>query len=135
MTPEVQSFGGLRENTIVNDGVDWAAQTIEAKSETHLEDDQGGGGSAIIRCFEFGLNPVAFHEAKPTKQDLFNWASRAIEMKLWQDGLKVMDEVNPRITVNEKKGTFSIFVGAKPQKGHILREQPQTLKQLVHGNT
>jgi hypothetical protein len=150
-TPEVQKFGGteqlesIREEGLVNgtsgmsgeksvhNNVNWDTQSIESESQTKIEDDAGHGNPAIIRMFEFGMNLEAFREVQPTKQELFNAHYKFIETALWKDGLKVLPEVQPRIVVDEKKFTYKIFVGAKPMKGHILRERPQTLREIVHG--
>lgn len=135
-TKQVKSFGGTKHlgNVVEQDAkdapvkdVNYDVQDLEVQSKTNLEQDQGGGGAAIIRCFEFGINYQTFNEVRPTKQDLFNAHYKGIEMALWRDGLKVIPEVNPRIVINSSKGTYSIFVGANPMKGHILREQPRTL--------
>ena len=115
-------------NTVSHD-----LKSIEVKSDTTLESDQGGGGAAIIRMFEFGINPLAFKEYQPTKQELFNSHYKGIEMALWKDGMKVIPEVHPRIVVLEKEGKYRIFVGAQPMKGHFLKEQPRTLAEQVHG--
>ncbi len=104
---------------------------IETKSETHLEDDKGTGGAAIIRMFEFAANPIAFKQHKPTKQELFNYHAKGIEVMLWKDGMKVLTEVDPKVTINQKKSKYRIFVGAVPQKGHLLTERPQTLSQIT----
>ncbi len=133
---EVQKFGGVDSlGTTQMDGYGHDVQSIETQSKTHLEDDLGTGNPAIIRCFEFGINPQAFKEHPPTKQDLFNYHHKGIEVALWRDGMKVIPEVNPRVVVNEQKMTYQIFVGAKPMKGHILQEhqQTKTLAQIAHG--
>lgn len=109
----------------------WNASDLSTHSETHLEDDPGEGDAAIIRMFEFSANPEAFKLHQPTKQELFNNHYKHIEVILWRDGLKVMPEVNPKVTINKKKTKYRIFVGATPQKGHLLRETPQTLKELT----
>jgi hypothetical protein len=114
--------------------VHYDLQNLEVKSTTNLEDDQGDGGAAIVRMFEFGMNPQAFAQYRPTKQELFNSHYKGIEMALWKDGMKVLPDVNPKIVVNEKAGKYMIFVGAQPMRGHILQERPKTLKELVHGN-
>ena len=106
-------------------------QSVEAQSDIKLEDDIGQGQAAIIRCFEFGINTEAFKQYTPTKQELFNSHYKGLEMALWRDGLKVIPEVAPRITLNEEKGTYSIFIGAVPQRGSALYETPQTLAQLT----
>lgn len=105
---------------------------IETASETHLEDDTGHGEAAIIRCFEFAANPEAFKQHKPTKQELFNHHSKGIEIMLWKDGMKVMPEIAPRIILNKRNTKYRIFVGARPMKGHLLREAPKTLSQIAH---
>lgn len=140
---EVSKFGGVdhvgkfTETDALNapvQNVNYNLESIEVKSDTHLEDDQGGGGAAIIRCFEFGVNPQAFMEAKPTKQQLFNSHLKGIELALWRDGMKVMPDVNPRILIDEKNLKYKIFVGAQPMRGHTLIEQPRTLSEQIHGN-
>lgn len=110
-------------------------QQVEAASKTHLEDDEGGGGAAVIRMFEFGMNPQAFGDHQPTRQELFNSHYKGIELALWRDGLTVIPEVNPRIVIDNDKQTYKIFVGAQPSRGHLLYEQPRTLAQQIHGGT
>lgn len=111
---------------------EWLAQNLSTESETHLEDDQGTGDVAIIRMFEFKINPESFRQFKPTQQELFNSHYKGIETLLWRDGMKVMPEVNPRVTLSKNKKKYRIFVGAKPMKGHILRETPKTLSEIAH---
>lgn len=139
---EVNKFGGVENlGTIQEYGVtdapvsDFATdlQSLEVKSKVKLEDDTGDGNAAVVRMFEFGINPVAFKQCQPTKQQLFNSHYKGIEVALWKDGLKVIPEVNPKIVVDEKAGRYKIFVGAQPMRGHILRERPQTLTQIAHG--
>lgn len=140
---EIKKFGGVDElGTIKADlhtGLDghvntYDASTVEAKSEqTHLEDDLGEGEATIIRCFTFGMNPKTFIERKPTKQDLFNAHLRGIEMALFGDGLKIFDEVPPRLTFDAEKKQYSIFVAARPRKGVMLYERPQTLREIING--
>ena len=151
-TVEVQKFGGaeslgsvreegnltpfhseLSNQDYIHENVSHDLIGAEAKSETTLEMDEGGGGAAIVRMFEFGINPQAFKEYQPTKQELFNSHYKGIEIALWKDGMKVIPEVNPRIVIMEKEGKYRIFVGAAPMKGHILKEQPKTLKEMIHG--
>lgn len=151
-TLEVQKFGGIDDHGTVNDtnstdfyselgqtkyirdaDTNYDLKSIETESTTKLEEDVGYGNAVIIRMFEFRVNPLVFYAHSPTKQELFNSHYKGIEIALWKDGMKVIPEVDPRIVVNEAAGTYQIFVGAAPAKGHILKEQPQTLSQLVHG--
>lgn len=108
----------------------WNANEINVESETKIQDDAGVGEAAIIRMFEFAINFQAFQEHKPTKQELFNSHYKGIEAMLWRDGMKVIPEVNPKIILGKKK--YRIFVGAKPQRGHLLHERPQTLSQVFN---
>lgn len=105
---------------------------VEAESETHLEDDIGTGGAAVIRMFEFKANPQAFKQYTPTKQELFNSHYKFIESTLWMDGLKVIPEVNPTVTLNKRNTKYRIFVGAEPAKGHLLNVAPRTLSEIAH---
>lgn len=132
-TLEVQKFGGTDDLGKVKMGHDYDVKSIEAKSKTRLEDDTGDGAAAIIRRFSFGINPQAWMEVKPTKQELFNYHVKGIEMMLWRDGMKIMTEVEPRIVVDAENMRYDIFVGARPQKGHILVQRPQTLTEIAHG--
>lgn len=131
---EVQKFGGTEElGNVQMHGYNHDVQSLEAQSKTKLEDDQGHGDAAIIRRFTFGINPESFKQYQPTKQELFNSHYKGIEIALWRDGLKVIPEVHPRIVINQEKMNYEIFVGAKPMRGHILRERPQTLTEIAHG--
>lgn len=106
-------------------------QELEVKSKTNLEEDTGYGQAAIIRMFEFGMNVKTFLEVKPTKQQLFNSHYKVIETALWKDGLKVLPEVEPRVTIDAKGLKYRIFVGARPMRGHILQQVPKTLSQIA----
>jgi hypothetical protein len=131
---DVTKFGGTDSLGEVGlHGYKHEASSIETQSKTKLEDDAGSGGAAIIRCFTFHINPLAFKEQKPTKQDLFNAHIKGIEVMLWRDGMTLMTDVEPRITLDSKAMQYKIFVGARPARGHILRERPQTLTQVAHG--
>lgn len=129
---DVAKFGGVDQlGKAKMDGHEHDVSTIEAQSRRNLEEDKGEGDVAIIRCFKFGINPTAFKEHPPTKQELFNAHYKGIEMALWKDGMKVMPEVHPKIVVNQKKMTYQIFVGARPMKGYSLEERPQTLSEIA----
>ena len=139
-TVDVQKFGGVDSvgKFVETDAIDapvkdvhYDLESLEVKSTTNLEEDEGGGGAAIIRMFEFGINPQAFKEYTPTRQELFNSHYKGIELALWKDGMKVIPEVNPRVVI--AAGKYQIFVGAQPMRGHILKEQPKTLSEQIHG--
>lgn len=132
---EVAKFGGVDElgKTQLH-GHEHDVTSVEAKSEqTHIEDDTGHGEATVIRCFTFGMNPTVFVEHRPTKQELFNAHLRGIEMALFADGLKVFDEVPPRVSFDADKKQYNIFVAARPRKGYLLHERPQTLREIING--
>lgn len=138
-TKEVAKFGGIdnlgqvKTQLHSNKQDTYDSSSVEAQSQTRLEDDRGEGEATVIRCFTFGMNPQTFIERRPTKQDLFNAHLKGIEMGLFADGLKVFDEVVPRLTFDAQKKQYSIFVAARPRKGYLLHERPQTLSQIAHG--
>lgn len=109
------------------------ASTVETQSKTSLESDKGEGDSVIIRCFTFGINPEVFLKQRPTKQDLFNAHIGPIENWLFRDGLTLFVEVPPRLIFDVNKMQYQIFVAARPRKGYLLQEKPQTLSEIAHG--
>lgn len=123
----------LEEHAVGAPGAEvlWNAQEVQAESDVHLEDDQGIGNATVIRLFEFSANPEAFRHHTPTKQELFNAHYKLIDSTLWRDGLKVVPEINPTVTLNKKKTKYRIFVTAQAQRGQTLLETPQTLTQLA----
>lgn len=131
---EVAKFGGVDEiGKAMLNSHEHEVSSIEAQSQARLEDDIGEGEATIIRCFTFGMNPEIFVEHKPTKQEIFNSHLRGIEMALFGDGLKIFDDVPPRITFDVDRKQYSIFVAARPKKGYLLQERPQTLREIING--
>lgn len=132
---EVKKFGGVDQlGEVKVNGHNHDAANVEAQSTRKLEDDKGEGAATVIRCFTFKMNAEAIVEQKPTKQDLFNAHLKGIELALWKDGLKTFSEVPPRMTFDTDKLQYSIFVAARPMKGFLLQERPQTLTEIAHGN-
>lgn len=111
----------------------WDLTKTQFDSDTHLEDDTGHGGAAIIRQFVFKANPQTFKYNPPTKQDLFNHHLKQVEILLWNDGMKIMTNVSPQLTFNKKKTSYTIIVGAIPMRGQILPHgmTPKLLKEIV----
>ncbi len=131
---DVAKFGGTDElGKAKLNGHEHDVSSIETQSRTKLEDDAGHGAAVIIRCFTFGANPIAFKEHTPTKQELFNYHLKHIEMELWKDGMIPHSAVEPRLAINKQKGWYQIFVTAKPARGHLLNVNPQTLTEIAHG--
>ena len=109
----------------------WDAAQSQVDSETKLEADTGVGKAAIIRQFTFKVNPQTFKNNPPSKQQLFNAHLKQVEILLWQDGMKIMTDVQPQLKVGKK--FYTIIVGAVPQRGQLLTQQPQLLKDIAHG--
>lgn len=131
---DVQKFGGMEDvGNVQLNGFGHDVKSVEAQSDTKLEYDEGVGAPAVIRCFTFGMNPETFRNHQPTRQELFNSHVKGIEIALWKDGLAVFPDVEPRLLIDEQAMQYKIFVGAKPSRGHLLSQTPQTLKQIAHG--
>lgn len=133
-TQEVKKFGGIEElgTAKVND-YEHDVAAVEAQSDTKFEDDKGHGESTVIRCFTFGMNPEAIVNTQPTKQEILNSHIKGIELALFADGLKIFDEVPPRLTFDLETMTYSIFIAARPRKGYLLEQSPKTLTELANG--
>lgn len=125
--------GGIADSTSIHPDVNWEAKSLETQSQTKLEADEGFGGIATIRRYDFGINPETWRNHPPSKQELFNAHYKGIEMSLWGDGMKVNIDVNPRVVVDPEKKIYSIFVVAVPRKGWAVNDMPQTLSQIVNG--
>lgn len=105
---------------------------LEVESDTKLEEDVGKGTPVVIRCFEFKANKTAFKQHKPTKQELFTYHQKGIEIQLWADGLIATPAIEPKIKISKKGDKYLIFVGAIPRHGQTVIEQPKTLAELAH---
>lgn len=116
---------------------DYDVKQGEVHSDIKLEADEGYGKTIVIRSFDFKVNPQAFKERTPSKQDLFNAHVKQIEIVLWKDGLKVMPDVAPQLIMDKKRRGYRIVVGAEPEKGQLINslvlDKQQTLSQAAHG--
>lgn len=143
-TQNVAKFGGVDELGQIKSDLHsplkeqtYDASSVEAKSEqTHLEDDIGVGEATVLRNFVFAIDlskTNVWLERRPTKQDLFNAHLKGIEMALWKDGLKVWPDVAPQLMFDVNNLKYTIIVAARPMKGFMLQERPQTLAEIVNG--
>lgn len=125
----------------VTDDGEWQGQTINVQSDKHLEDDHGTGEHVIIRTYEFLVNKETFAKHEPTFQELYDTHKNGIESLLWQDGLKIMPEINAKIGFSKDKDKYFIMVTARPMAGQTVIEQSKTLSELIpnessrHSNT
>lgn len=142
---DVAKFGGVDElgqiKSDLHAGISgekhtYDSSSVEAKSSTNLEQDVGVGEATVLRNFVFAINlenSDKWLEYRPTKQELFNHHIKGIEMALFKDGLKVWPEVAPQITFDLDNMRYTIIVPARPMKGYLLQERPQTLAEIAHG--
>ena len=139
---DVQKFGGHEHlgevqgnvtDSPLEDVKSHSLESVEAESQTKLEHDLGTGRPVIMRTFTFKVNKEAFKAHIPTKQDLFNFHAKGIELSLWKDGLVYAEEYEPRLLFNKKRTHYTIFIVATPSRSNVLLETPQTLSQIAHG--
>lgn len=127
-------YSGIDEG---NKSTNYDVKQGEVHSDIKLEEDIGHGKPIIIRSFDFKANPAAFRERTPSKQELFNAHAKQIEIVLWKDGLKVMPDVKPQLTLSKNRKFYRIVVGAEADKGNIItsldQDKMQTLSQAAHG--
>lgn len=127
-------------NEFIDTTNDYTGQTIEVQSDTKLEEDQGEGGVAAMKAFEFAANPLIFQHGIPSPQDVFNSHIRGIEAMLWQDGLEPVVEMEPRLIFASDRSKYLILVWARPQRGQFMLERnminrAQTLSEIVKNET
>ena len=91
--------------------------------------DPGGGPVNVIRVFTFKMNP----EKKDftNKQAIFSTHAKQIETILWGDGLRPLENVSPRVILNNKKGIYQIFVPCGASRGVIFSEKDRN-PELLH---
>lgn len=139
---DVQKFGGIDElGKVKGDmhaGFDghhqsYDASSVEAASDTKLEDDKGSGKAVVMRSFTFKLDRKVFEAVPPTKQELFDGHVHGLEMALWRDGLIFDKSHEPHIVFNKKLTHYTIFLVANPARGQTVLEKPQTLTEIAHG--
>lgn len=109
--------------------VEWEGEEIGVESETKLEADLGTGQPVVIRFFDFGVNPEAFKQYKPTAQELFNSHRKGMEALLWRDELKPFEGVEPRLMFSKDRKNYRFIVTCLPIT--TLLEKPNTLSELI----
>lgn len=109
----------------------WDAAGATVNSTTHLEDDHGTGSNVVIRSFTFSVNHETFKQHKPSKQELFDYHAKQIQVLLWQDDLVAMPEVAPGLKFNKKKTQYTITIGAIARKGRVFHDKAKTLSEVI----
>ena len=118
------------KNAPVKD-IEWEGEDLQAQSDTKLESDLGTGQKVVIRFFEFGANPSAFQQYKPTAQELFNHHRQGIMSLLWRDELQPYEDIPPRIIFSKSKTHYRIIITCIPRGLTGIVENAFTLSQLI----
>lgn len=113
---------------------EYRGQTVEVKSDTHLEQDQGTGEAIIVRTYQFATNPQAFRDAPPTTQDIFQSHRKGIAAMLWQDGLSPIEGIDPVLIFSKDKSSYLIMVSARAMMGETFIDTPKTLTEILKPN-
>lgn len=106
----------------------WEGEELAAIAETKISDDKGTGKPYVIRFFDFGVNLETFKQHKPTAQELFNSHRKGIESLLWRDGLKPVQEVEPRLMFSKNNRYYRFVITCEPS---YLVDKPKTLSELL----
>ncbi len=93
-------------------------------------EDPGIGKTVLIRAFDFKINPN-IKEIPLTKQEIFNHHARQIQTILWADGLKPLEDIAPRVILNEKDGFYHIFVSCEAKLSTVFADTPRPLNQQL----
>lgn len=111
------------------ENLEWEGETVQAESKVNLQDDRGTGKPIVLRFFEFGVNPQAFKDHKPTAQELFNTHIRGMESLIWSDGLIFCKEIEPKLWFSKDNKKYRFMIGCLPVQ--TLIETPNTLAELA----
>jgi hypothetical protein len=113
---------------------DWNIKDLTVESKTKLEDDKGVGEALTLRFFDFQANPEMFRARMPSAQELFQSHIKQIELELWKDEWRPVEEVSPRLLFAKDKSHYRIVIAARPAKGSQLsyKDSPLTLSELAH---
>lgn len=96
--------------------------------------DPGGGPVNVIRVFNFSMHPLV--KSLTDKQAIFTAHAKQIENILWGDGLRPLDEVPPRVIIDNKNRSYQIFVSCQAAKGVIFSQKdsnPELLHKQLNG--
>lgn len=114
---------------------DYSGQTLEVRSKTHLEADEGTGQHYILRTYEFATDPKYIREGLPDAQVIFESHMKGIAGMLWADGFTPVTELQPRIIFRKDKVKYLIMVWARPSVGQIVTDKSITLSEIAHTTT
>ena len=96
--------------------------------------DPGGGPVNVIRVFSFKMNPL--RKNFTNKQAIFSAHTKQIEHILWGDGLRPLDEISPRVIIDNKNSSYQIFVTCQAARGVIFSRKdsnPKLLHEQLNG--
>lgn len=109
---------------------EWTDQDLAVKADTPLV-DAGTGNKLILRFFDFewnkGTKPEDITRAVNNKQEFFNNYARYIRDFLWKDGLKILENQDPKMIFSPKGYRIAVVCQANSntfidQKGKTLQD-------------
>jgi len=106
----------------------WEGGTYET-DPVKLEDDRSGS-PIIVRRFSFKFPPDI--EDFPTEEEILDEQMKRLEIFLWKDGFRLIQE--PRVIIDTKKKTYDIFATCQVDKGNVLLDTPMALQDIVKPN-
>ena len=119
-----------QERKGIAEGSEWTDQDLAVKADTPLV-DAGTGKKMIIRLFDFKFDPSkkdAIKIAKLNKQGFFNSHAKYIKDFLWKDGLRVVDNQDPKLIF--KGNGYRIAVVCQASSGVFIDQKGQTLQDI-----
>jgi hypothetical protein len=85
------------------------------------------GNPIILRRFQFRFPPDL--EEFPSKREIADQQRNAVELFLWKDELRLVEDL--RVTIDTEKKTYDIFATCQPKAGAKLYEKPKTLQEII----
>lgn len=125
--------GATTEVKEKSSGERWHASDIQSElSKTKLQDDKGEGDALVLKFFDYQANPETFERHQPTAQQLLGAHLKEMEMVLWEQGLKIDPNIEPRLIFSKDNKGYRFVLGCRLARGRILRESPLTLSELAN---
>ena len=103
----------------------WYGQELATKSDPLI--DAGTGKPLLVRVFDFKKNPEV--KKYPSRQDVFNAHAKQIRDFLWKDGLRIIENHDPRFTFT--KDGYRIAILCEARLGVMWMDKPRTLQDIL----
>lgn len=111
---------------------EWIDKDLAVKADVPLI-DSATGKKVVIRVFDFnwakGLKTEDKMNAQYNKQGLFNSHASFLKSFLWKDGLKILENEDPKLTFT--KTGYRIAIACEARLGLNIFEKGFTLQNLM----